>query len=62
MATSRWYPAEITTDAEFADNIALFANTFIQAEYLLNSLEPAVGGISLHVNANKTEYIESNLF
>ena len=36
---------------------ALPANTPTQAESLLHSLEWAAGGISLHVNADKTKYM-----
>ena len=53
---SRRYPAETITDADYADDIALLANTPNQAETLQRSLERAAAGIGLHVNANKTEY------
>ena len=43
--------------ADYADDIALLANTHIQAETLLHSLERAASGVGLHVNAHKTEYI-----
>ena len=43
-------------DADYAEDIALLANTPTQAEFLLHSLEQVVGGIGLHVNADKTEY------
>ena len=36
---------------------ALIENTPTQAESLLHSLEQAAGGIGLHINADKTEYI-----
>ena len=52
---SRRYPAQTITDANYADDIALLANTPAQPETLLHSLERAVGGIGLHVNADKTE-------
>ena len=39
------------------NDIALQANTLAQAESLLHSLERAAGGIGLHVNADKTEYM-----
>ena len=39
------------------DNLAFLANAPTQAESLLNSLEQAAGGIGLHVNADKTEYM-----
>ena len=43
------------TDADFADDIVILANTPNQAETLLHSLERAAAGIGLHVNAHKTE-------
>ena len=54
---SRRYPAKTITDADYADDIALLANTPNQAKTLLHSLERAVTGIGLHVNAHKTEYM-----
>ena len=53
---SRRYPAQTITDADYADGIAIQANSTALAETLLHSLERAAGGISLHVNADKTEY------
>ena len=46
-----------TTDADYADDIALLANTPNQTETLLHSLERAAAGIGLHVNTHKTEYM-----
>ena len=43
--------------ADYADDIAILANTPNQAETLLYSLEQAAEGIGLHVNAHKTEYM-----
>ena len=54
---SRRYPTKTMTDADYADNIAILANTPNQAETLLHSLEWAATGIGLHVNAHKTEYM-----
>ena len=54
---SRGYPAKTITDADYADNIAILANTPNQAETLLHSLEQAAAGIGLHINAHKTEYM-----
>ena len=54
---SRRYPAKTITGADYADDIALLANTPNQAERLLHSLEWAAAGIGLHVNAHKTEYM-----
>ena len=51
------YPAKTITDAEYADDIAILANTPNQAETLLHSLERADAGIGLYVNARKTEYM-----
>ena len=54
---SKRYPAKTITDADYADDLALLANTPNQAETLLHSLERAAPGIGLHVNAHKTEYM-----
>ena len=54
---SRRYPAKTITDADYADDIAILANTPNQAETLLYSLEQATSGIGLHFNAHKTEYM-----
>ena len=54
---SRGDPAKTITDADYADDIALQANTPNQTETLLYSLERAAAGIDLHVNAHKTEYM-----
>ena len=53
----RRYPAKTITDANYADDIAILANTPNQAETLLHSLEQAATGISFHVNGHKTEYV-----
>ena len=44
-------------DADYADDLALLANTLTQAQSLLYSLQQAVGCINIYVNANKTEFI-----
>ena len=54
---NRRYPTKIITDADYADGIAILANTPNQAETLLHSLEQATAGFGLHVNAHKTEYV-----
>ena len=54
---SRRYPAKTITDADYADDIAILANTPNQTETLQHSLERAAAGIGLHVNAHKTEYM-----
>ena len=54
------YPATTITDADYADDIAILANTPDQAETLLHSLERAAASIGLYVNAHKTEYMGYN--
>ena len=54
---SKMYPAKTITDTDYADDLALLANTPNQAETLLHSLERAAVGIGLYVNAHKTEYM-----
>ena len=54
---SRRYPAQTIRDADYADDIALLANTPAQTETLLHSLERSVAGLGLHVNAHKMEYM-----
>ena len=54
---SRRYLAQTITDVDYAADIALLANIPTEAESLLHSLERVAGGISLHVNAGKTEYM-----
>ena len=55
--SSRRHPAKTITDADYADDIAILANTPDQAETLLHSLERAAAGIGPHVNAPKTDYM-----
>ena len=42
---------------DYADDIALPANTTAQAETLLHCLEQATAGIGFYVNTDKTEYM-----
>ena len=53
----RRYPAKTITDADYADDIAILANTTVQAETLQLTLERAAVGIGLQVIAHKTEYM-----
>ena len=57
---SRRYPATTITDADYADDIAILANTPDQAETLLHSLKRAAANIGLYDNAHKTEYMSYN--
>ena len=54
---SRSYPAKTITDADYANDIAILANTPVQAETLLHTLERTAAGIGIYVNAHKMEYI-----
>ena len=54
---SRRYPTQTITDADYANDIALLANTPAQAKTLVHNLEQAAAGIGLHVNTDKTEYM-----
>ena len=54
---SRRYPATTITDADYADDIAILANTPDQPKTLLHSLERPATSIGLYVNAHKTEYM-----
>ena len=56
-ARSRRYPAKKITDADYADDLALFSDTINHEEKLLHALEYASAGIGLYVNAKKTEYV-----
>ena len=53
-------PSQRITHADYADDIAILANTPNQGEILLHSLERAAAGIGFYVNAHKTEYMCCN--
>ena len=54
---SRRYLSKTITDTNYTDDIAILANAPAQAETLLQSLEQAIAGIGLQVNAHKTEFM-----
>ena len=54
---SRRYSARTITDADYADDIGVLANTAPQTESLLHGLERSAAGIGLHFNAQKTEHM-----
>ena len=54
---SRKYPAQTIADTDYTNDIAFLANTPARAKFLLHSLERSTGGIGLHVNADKAEFI-----
>ena len=51
------YPAQTITAVDYADDIVVLANTPTKAETLQHCRERAAAGISLYVNADKTEYM-----
>ena len=51
------YHAQTITNEDYADDIALQANTSAQAKTQLNILERATSCIGLNVEADKTEYV-----
>ena len=57
---SRRYPAKTITDADYANDITILANTLVQAKTLLPTLERAATGVGLHANAHRTEYTYFN--
>ena len=56
-ARSGRYPSQMIINADYADDIALLANTPTQAESLLHSLEQSACGIGLDVNTDKMEFM-----
>ena len=44
-------------DADNANDLGLLTNTLDQADSVLHSLEQAEGGIGLHMNTNKIQFI-----
>ena len=56
-ARNKRYLAQTITDTDFADDKALLVNIPTEAESVQYSLELAVDGIVLHVNADKTVYM-----
>ena len=51
------FPSQSITDTDYADDIGLLENTRTEAISQLHNMEQASGGIGLHVNADKTEYM-----
>ena len=58
---SRRYPAVKITDADFADDIALFSDNIKDAQELLDRLELAANEVGLYLNTSKTEFMMYNL-
>ena len=61
----RKYPAKTITDADYADDVVILANTPKQAETLLHCLEWAAAGIaliSMHTKLNLCTIIKQATF
>ena len=54
---SRRDPAQTLMDVDCTNDITLLVNSPAQAESLVHNLEWIAGGIGLHVNTDKTEYM-----
>ena len=57
---SRRHPAEMLTDADFADDLTLLSDKIGNAEKLLNILETAAASAGLYMNTTKTKVIAVN--
>ena len=51
------YPVEMMTNADYAYDITLLANTPVLAKSLLHCLEQAARGIGFYMNADNTEFM-----
>ena len=54
------HPASHISDLDYADDIALFADTIQEAELLLHKVESASKSIELFLNPSKTKYMYIN--
>ena len=57
---SRRYPAEMLTDADFADDLVLLSDKIGNAEKLLKILETAAASVGLYMNTSKTKFTAVN--
>ena len=57
---SRRYPAEVLTDDDFADDLALLSNKIGNAEKLLKILKTATASVGLYMSTTKTKFIAVN--
>ncbi|XP_030837131.1 uncharacterized protein LOC115922362 [Strongylocentrotus purpuratus] len=55
------YPAEMITDTDFADDIALISDNLEKAQKLLEQVESAASQVGLQINSTKTEFMMYNL-
>ena len=57
LARSRRFHTEKTTNADYADDLAIPSYNSYNAQKLLHILEKSAAFLGLHVNAAKTEYM-----
>lgn len=57
LRLSSWYPPEKLTDVDYADDLAITADTITNATVLLHNLENAANEVELYVNASKAKFI-----
>ena len=57
---SSWYAPEKLTDVDYADDLAITADTITNATVLLHNLENAANEVGLYVNASKAKFISFN--
>ena len=55
------YPAEMITDTDFADDIALISDNLEKAQKLLEQVESAASQVGLQINSTKTKFMMYNL-
>ena len=60
LRLSSWYPPEKLTDVDYADDLAVTADTITNATVLLHNLENAANEVELYVNASKAKFIGFN--
>ena len=56
----RRYPAEVITDLDFADDIALLSDTLTEAQELLQRVEEQALTVGLHIKSEKTKVMKYN--
>ena len=59
-AQSRRYPAQMITDADYADDLAVLSDRITHAEALLRFVEKTAASVGLHLNASKTKFMAFN--
>ena len=57
---SRRYPVKLLNDLDFADDIALFESSILQAQAQLTKTTEAAADLGLVISAPKTEYVTVN--